>query len=145
MIHETAFHQEPLPPLTEEENEPEAEPEAVVEPAAIEPEIEGTEPEEAEEAEEEAEEQPAEQPAEQLSLHLYTKDPIGQPARVTVYIDAEPKDRHSDGQLGLSAGRAPITPAIIVDQKLSTDFDELRDVFDAAVASRFFTDHFAED
>ena len=62
-----------------------------------------------------------------------------------VYIDAEPKDRHSDGQLGLSAGRAPITPAIIVDQKLSTDFDELRDVFDAAVASSFFTDHFAED
>jgi len=62
-----------------------------------------------------------------------------------VYIDAEQRDRHSGVQLGLTAGRAPLTPSIVAEEKVSRDWDELRDIVNSAAQTRLLTDNFGED
>eukprot|EP00966_Prymnesium_polylepis_P045358 1050199-Prymnesium_polylepis.1 len=147
-INETAV---PLPPVEHEASEHEAQPQADadVEPAADEAEVEATEPAASEEPEQEPEEQPEEQPAEQPAVQeplvLYTKNLAGEPASVKVYIDAEQRDRHSGVQLGLTAGRAPLTPSIVAEEKVSRDWDELRDIVNSAAQTRLLTDNFGED
>jgi len=94
------------------------------------------------------EELPEEATEKEPLLALPLKDVHGDATTVEVIIKAEEKDRTIEGQLGTSAGAAPITPSVTVEVKLtedSLDFDEMRDFVDAAGAERFLTDHFAEN